>query len=359
MKQYLDLLRDVNTNGVTRDDRTGTGTKSVFGRQLQFDLKQGFPLLTTKKVFTKGIIHELLWMIKGDTNIQYLLDNNVHIWDEWATESGDLGPVYGKQWRDWIGKNGIHYDQLKSVIQEIKTNPFSRRLLVSAWNVDDLPDASISPQENVLNGKQALPPCHTLFQFYVSEMDMYDYYLYLKYILDNPNSTLDKHEINNELIDCFNDNKIVFSPAVYRYESNERKKVDLDEFCYGKAASDIMDKYNINCPKYKLSCQLYQRSADIFLGVPFNIASYSLLTHMIAHECEMWVDTFTHSFGDVHIYKNHQEQVDLQLSREPLPNTAKVYIDVEPKTSIFDMKYDDIKIVRYESHPAIKADVSV
>lgn len=358
MKQYLDLLRDVNYHGNERGDRTGTGTKSVFGRQLQFDLKQGFPLLTTKKVFTKGIIHELLWMIKGDTNIQYLLDNNVHIWDEWATESGDLGPVYGKQWRDWVGKNGVHYDQLKSVIQEIKSNPFSRRLLVSAWNVDDLPDASISPQENVLNGKQALPPCHTLFQFYVSEMEMYDYYLYLKYILDNPNSTFDKHEISVKLYHYFYQAQFEF-PELYYHNVKPEDTINADNFCWGSAACRLMLDYKIPYPKYKLSCQLYQRSADIFLGVPFNIASYSLLTHMIAHECGMWVDTFTHSFGDVHIYKNHQEQVNLQLSREPFPNTAKVYIDVKPKTSIFDMKYDDIKIVGYESHPAIKAEVSV
>lgn len=358
MRQYLDLLNDVNKNGNTRDDRTGTGTKSVFGRQLQFDLKQGFPLLTTKKVFTKGIIHELLWIIKGDTNIQYLLDNNIHIWDEWATEAGDLGPVYGKQWRDWVGKNGVHYDQLKSVIQEIKTNPFSRRLLVSAWNVDDLPDASISPQENVLNGKQALPPCHTLFQFYVSEMKTSDYYSYLLYLLDNPNCTLNKEEVYSELINYFNDAKIKY-PEVYCYQSKPKDKIDADAFCYGVAALDLMKKYNIDFPTYKLSCQLYQRSADIFLGVPFNIASYSLLTHMVAHECGMWVDTFTHSFGDVHIYKNHQEQVDLQLSREPLPNNTKIYINAKPNTSVFDIKYEDINIVGYESYPAIKAEVSV
>ena len=358
MRQYLDLLNDVNKNGNVRDDRTGTGTKSVFGRQLQFDLKQGFPLLTTKKVFTKGIIHELLWIIKGDTNIQYLLDNNVHIWDDWATESGDLGPVYGKQWRDWVGKNGIHYDQLKSVIQEIKTNPFSRRLLVSAWNVDDLPDASISPQENVLNGKQALPPCHTLFQFYVSEMDMYDYYLYLKYILDNPNSTLDKHEVSVKLYHYFYQAQFKF-PELYYHNVKPEDTISADNFCWGSAAYRFMFDYKIPYPTYKLSCQLYQRSADIFLGVPFNIASYSLLTHMVAHECGMWVDTFTHSFGDVHIYKNHQEQVDLQLSREPLSNTAKVYINVKPNTSVFDIKYEDINIVGYESYPAIKAEVSV
>lgn len=358
MRQYLDLLNDVNTNGITRDDRTGTGTKSVFGRQLQFDLKQGFPLLTTKKVFTKGIIHELLWIIKGDTNIQYLLDNNVHIWDEWATESGDLGPVYGKQWRDWVGKNGTHYDQLKSVIQEIKTNPFSRRLLVSAWNVDDLPDASISPQENVVNGKQALPPCHTLFQFYVSEMKTRDYHSYFLYLLDNPNCTLNKEEVYSELINYFNDAKIKY-PEVYCYQSKPLDKINADAFCYGVAALDLMRKYNIDFPTYKLSCQLYQRSADIFLGVPFNIASYSLLTHMVAHECGMWVDTFTHSFGDVHIYKNHQEQVDLQLSREPLPNNTKVYINAKPNISVFDIKYEDINIVGYESYPAIKAEVSV
>lgn len=358
MKQYLNLLEDVYFHGEERSDRTGTGTRSVFGRQLSFDLKEAFPLLTTKKIFTKGVIHELLWMINGDTNIKYLNDNNVHIWDGWATDEGELGAIYGKQWRDWAGKNGVHYDQLKSVIQEIKTNPFSRRLLVSAWNVDDLPDPNVSPQENVLNGKQALPPCHTLFQFYVSAMKTHDYHSYLFYLLDNPNSTLDKHEIHSELINYFHDAKIKF-PEIYYYQSKPKDKTDADAFCYGVAALDLMKKYNIDFPTYKLSCQLYQRSADIFLGVPFNIASYSLLTHMVAHECGMWVDTFTHSFGDVHIYNNHIKQVEEQLKREPLQNNTKLYIDKAPNTSIFDMKYEDIKIVGYNSHPTIKAEVSI
>ncbi|NCU17241.1 thymidylate synthase [Pallidibacillus pasinlerensis] len=264
MKQYLQLCEHVLQNGIKKDDRTGTGTISTFGYQMRFNLQEGFPLLTTKKVFLKGIIHELLWFIQGDTNIKYLKDNNVKIWDEWANENGDLGPVYGHQWRSWTGADGRKHDQLTNLIEQIKTNPNSRRLILSAWNVGDL-------------DKMALPPCHTLFQFYVADG--------------------------------------------------------------------------------KLSCQLYQRSGDLFLGVPFNIASYALLTMMIAQVCDLEPGEFVHTFGDVHIYLNHLEQVKLQLTREPreLP-TMKINPEVK---SIFDFKYEDFTLENYNPHPAIKGEVSV
>jgi thymidylate synthase len=274
MKQYLDLIEHVVKNGVEKSDRTGTGTKSVFGYQMRFDLSEGFPMVTTKKLHTKSIIYELLWFLNGDTNIDYLKDNGVKIWDDWADENGDLGPVYGFQWRNW---NNDNIDQISELIQTIKTNPESRRMLISAWNPSVLPDTSKSFSENVSNGKAALPPCHAFFQFYVS---------------------------NN-----------------------------------------------------KLSCQLYQRSADIFLGVPFNIASYALLTHMIAHVCNLDVGDFVHTFGDAHIYNNHINQINLQLSREPrkLP-TLKIKRKVE---SIFDFKFEDFEIINYDPHPHIKGLVSV
>src|SRR6056297_1822446 len=238
MKQYLDLIKHVNENGILKEDRTGTGTKSVFGYQMRFDLNEGFPMVTTKKLHLKSIIYELLWFLKGDTNIAYLKENGVRIWNEWADEKGDLGPVYGKQWRNW---NDDDIDQIKEVVHALKSNPNSRRMLVSAWNPSVLPDTSKSFAENVANGKAALPPCHAFFQFYVSEG--------------------------------------------------------------------------------KLSCQLYQRSADIFLGVPFNIASYALFTMMIAQVCGYEVGEFIHTFGDAHIYNNHIDQLELQLSRDirPLP----------------------------------------
>ena len=264
MKQYLELLNDVMTNGVDKEDRTGTGTRSVFGRQLRFDLSEGFPLVTTKKVFTKGIIHELLWFLKGDTNIKYLVDNGVHIWDEWADASGNLGPVYGAQWRSWPDGEGGHIDQISELMCDLKFNPDSRRHIVSAWNVAEV-------------DQMALPPCHCLFQFYVA---------------------------------------------------------------HGK-----------------LSCQLYQRSADLFLGVPFNIASYALLTHMIAHTLGYKVGEFIHTFGDAHIYKNHFDQVNEQLSREPRP-LPKLVIKREVP-SIFSYEFDDFEIVDYNPHPAIKGEVSV
>ena len=274
MKQYLDLVKHVLENGNEKSDRTGTGTKSVFGYQMRFDLAKGFPMVTTKKLHLKSIIYELLWFIKGETNIEYLKQNGVKIWDEWADENGDLGPVYGHQWRNW-NSDGI--DQIKEVINSLKNNPDSRRMIVSAWNPGVLPDTSISFSKNVKKGKAALPPCHAFFQFYVH---------------------------NN-----------------------------------------------------KLSCQLYQRSADIFLGVPFNIASYALLTEMIAHVCGYEAGDFIHTFGDAHIYNNHLEQLELQLSREPkeLPK-LKILKDIK---NIDDFKFEDFEILNYNPHPHIKGKVAV
>ena len=264
MKQYLDLLQYILDNGIEKNDRTGVGTRSVFGYQMRFDLQNGFPLVTTKKLHLRSIIYELLWFIHGDTNIKFLHDNNVSIWDEWADENGDLGPIYGKQWRRWEGKDGKVIDQLSWVINEIIKNPNSRRLIVSAWNVAEI-------------SEMKLPPCHVLFQFYVA---------------------------NN-----------------------------------------------------KLSCQLYQRSADVFLGVPFNIASYALLTHMIAQVTGLQVGEFIHTFGDVHLYLNHIEQAKLQLSREPFPlPQLKLNPDIK---NIDDFKFEDIEIINYQAHPSIKADVAV
>lgn len=264
MKAYLDLLRTIMEKGTDKSDRTGTGTRSYFGYQMRFDLSEGFPLVTTKKLHLRSIIHELLWMLQGDTNIGYLHDNKVTIWDEWADENGDLGPVYGKQWRDWVSPDGRHIDQMKDVLQQIKTNPDSRRLIVTAWNPADV-------------DKMALPPCHTFFQFYVSEG--------------------------------------------------------------------------------RLSCQLYQRSADTFLGVPFNIASYALLTSMMAQVCGLKPGVFVHSMGDAHIYHNHFEQVKLQLSREPYA-LPRLRLNPEVK-DLFSFRYEDIEIQNYQCHPAIKGDVAV
>lgn len=274
MQNYLDLLRLINETGVEKGDRTGTGTKSIFGHQMRFDLSKGFPMVTTKKLHLKSIIYELLWFIKGDTNIKYLSDNGVKIWDAWANENGDLGPVYGAQWRNW---NNEGIDQLSEVIEQIKTNPNSRRLMVSAWNPSVMPDTSVSFEENVANNKAALPPCHAFFQFYVTEG--------------------------------------------------------------------------------KLSCQLYQRSADVFLGVPFNIASYALLTMMVAQVCDLEPGEFIHTFGDVHVYNNHREQIELQLTREPKPlPTMKLNPEIK---SIFDFDFDDFELVNYQFHPPIKGAVSV
>ena len=274
MKQYHDLVKHVLENGNQKGDRTGTGTISVFGYQMRFDLSEGFPMVTTKKLHLKSIIHELLWFLKGETNIAYLKENDVKIWDAWADENGDLGPVYGHQWRNW---NSEEIDQITELIETIKKNPNSRRMLVSAWNPSVLPDTSVSFAENVANGKAALPPCHAFFQFYVADG--------------------------------------------------------------------------------KLSCQLYQRSADIFLGVPFNIASYALLTMMIAQVCDLQPGDFIHTFGDAHIYNNHIEQLELQLSREcrPLP-TMKMNPEVK---NIFDFTYYDFTLEGYDPHPHIKGQVSV
>ncbi len=274
MQQYHDLVKHVLTNGHQKGDRTGTGTISVFGYQMRFNLSDGFPMVTTKKLHLKSIIYELLWFLKGETNIGYLKENGVKIWDEWADENGDLGPVYGHQWRNW---NSEEIDQITELIDTLKTNPNSRRMLVSAWNPSVLPDTSISFAENVANGKAALPPCHAFFQFYVAEG--------------------------------------------------------------------------------KLSCQLYQRSADIFLGVPFNIASYALLTMMIAQVCDLQPGDFIHTFGDAHIYNNHIEQLQLQLSREirPMP---KMILNQEIK-SIFDFTFDDFTLEGYDPHPHIKGAVAI
>ncbi|MEY4628132.1 MAG: hypothetical protein RLZZ595_458 [Bacteroidota bacterium] len=264
MQAYLDLVKHILENGTDKSDRTGTGTRSVFGYQMRFDLNQGFPMVTTKKLHLKSIIHELLWFLKGETNVQYLKENGVSIWNEWADENGELGPVYGKQWRSWSGADGNTYDQILDLINQIKKNPDSRRLIVSAWNVAELP-------------KMALMPCHTLFQFYVADG--------------------------------------------------------------------------------KLSCQLYQRSADVFLGVPFNIASYALLTMMVAQVCGLGLGDFVHTFGDVHLYNNHFEQAKEQLSRTPFP-LPKMNINPEVK-DILGFRFEDFQLEGYQSHPAIKAPVAV
>ncbi|MEG3766560.1 thymidylate synthase [Alteromonas sp. 14N.309.X.WAT.G.H12] len=277
MKEYLQLMQHVKEQGVRKDDRTGTGTLSVFGYQMRFDLAEGFPLVTTKKCHLKSIIHELLWFLKGETNIRYLKDKGVSIWDEWATEEGELGPVYGKQWRSWDAGDGTTIDQIQQVVEQIKNNPDSRRLIVSAWNPAVLPDASLSPRENAAAGKQALPPCHTMFQFYV---------------------------LNN-----------------------------------------------------KLSCQLYQRSGDIFLGVPFNIASYALLTLMMAQVCNLEPGEFIHTLGDAHLYTNHLEQAELQLSRQPFPRpTMNINPDIK---DLLAFSFADFELSGYQCHPHIKAPVAI
>ncbi len=274
MQQYLQLLQHILKNGTDKSDRTGTGTRSIFGYQMRFDLAKGFPLVTTKKLHLKSIIHELLWFLQGNTNIKYLKDNGVRIWDEWADEKGDLGPVYGKQWRSWQGADGKVVDQISELVQEINTNPDSRRLIVSAWNVGELSEMN-------------LMPCHCLFQFYTS------------------------------------------SPTPLPNEEGRRK----------------------------LSCQLYQRSADVFLGVPFNIASYALLTMMIAQVCDLDLGEFVHSFGDVHLYKNHFEQAELQLTRTPF---ALPQLKINPLVkNIFSFKFEDFELINYQSHLGIKAPVAV
>ena len=274
MKQYLDLVKHVLENGAEKHDRTGTGTKSVCGHQMRFDLSEGFPMVTTKKVHLKSMVHELLWFLKGDTNVTYLKENGVRIWNEWADENGDLGPVYGHQWRNW---NSEEIDQIADIIETLKSNPDSRRMLVSAWNPSVLPDTTKSFDENVSKGKAALPPCHAFFQFYVANG--------------------------------------------------------------------------------KLSCQLYQRSADIFLGVPFNIGSYALLTMMMAQVCGYEAGDFIHTFGDAHIYSNHKEQIDLQLSRDPRP-LPKMLLNPNVK-DIFEFKFEDFTLEDYNPHPHIKGAVAI
>ena len=274
MRQYLDLMQHILDKGVKKEDRTGTGTVSVFGHQMRFDLAEGFPVVTTKKLHLRSIIHELLWFLKGDTNIKYLKENKVSIWNEWADENGDLGPVYGSQWRNW---NGDGIDQISEVIDQIKNNPDSRRMIVAAWNPSVLPKSGLSFSENVVNGKAALPPCHAWFQFYVADG--------------------------------------------------------------------------------RLSCQMYQRSCDTFLGVPFNIASYALLTMMMAQVTGLQPGEFIHTLGDAHIYLNHVEQCNLQLTREPYPlPVMKLNPDVK---NIFDFKYEDFTLEGYQSHPHIKGEISV
>ena len=277
MQQYLDLLEHILEKGEVKEDRTGTGTRSFFGHQMRFDLSQGFPILTTKKIFFKGVVHELLWFLNGSTDNNDLKNQGVHIWDEWETKTGDLGPIYGYQWRSWPKANGEQIDQIDKVIHQIKDNPDSRRIIVSAWNVADLPDETISPQQNVANRKMALAPCHALFQFFVSGG--------------------------------------------------------------------------------KLSCQLYQRSCDTFLGLGFNIASYSLLTSMIAQQCDLEVGEFIWTGGDVHLYLNHLEQAQEQLSREPYP-LPKLKIKTKPN-SIFDYRFEDFELINYQSHPHIPAPISI
>ena len=277
MKNYLQLLQDILDQGSRKADRTGTGTISLFGYQMRFDLSAGFPAVTTKHLHLKSIIHELLWFLNGDTNIKYLNDNGVRIWNEWATEDGDLGPVYGAQWRDWVAADGRHIDQISNLLLDLKTRPDSRRHIISAWNPGLLPDESRSPGENAAAGLQALPPCHTMFQFHVADG--------------------------------------------------------------------------------RLSCQMYQRSADVFLGVPFNIASYALLTMMIAQVTDLQPGDFVHTFGDVHIYLNHLEQVSAQLEREPFP-LPQMKLNPE-RRNLFDFCYEDFELLNYQYHPAIKAPIAV
>lgn len=277
MKQYLELLELILTKGHQKDDRTGSGTLSIFGYQMRFPLEQGFPLVTTKKIHLKSVIHELLWFLKGDTNLAYLHEHQVSIWNEWADERGELGPVYGYQWRSWPTPDGRHIDQIQQVIEQLKNTPNSRRIIVSAWNVADLPDESISPQQNVALGKMALSPCHVLFQFYVADG--------------------------------------------------------------------------------RLSCHIYQRSCDTFLGLPFNIASYALLTHIMAQQCDLELGDLIWTGGDVHLYLNHQEQAKLQLTRKPYSLPA-LKMRRKPETA-FAYRYEDFEIIDYQAHEHIKAPISV
>lgn len=338
MRQYHDLIQRVLDEGRFKGDRTGTGTYSVFGHQMRFDLQEGFPLVTTKKVHWSSVVHELLWFLEGDTNIAYLKENNVKIWDAWATEDGELGPIYGAQWRSWsvlehdpMGGFREHtIDQIAEAVHLLRTKPDSRRIIVSAWNPTDLPDESVSPQANVENGKMALAACHTMFQFYSAEATL-----------------IERHDW----------------AAKHRPEDHRRWYIDRDRdglsLCERfERNEDWMQFLTDNgVPVRILSCQLYQRSADLFLGVPFNIASYALLTHMMAQVTGHMAGDFVHTFGDAHIYQDHLEQVKLQLSREfrSLPQ-----IKLNPTVKeIDDFIYEDIELIGYDPHPLIRAQVSV
>ncbi|MGZ8172980.1 MAG: thymidylate synthase [Methylobacter sp.] len=343
MKNYYDLLQDVLESGDQSDDRTGVGTLSLFGRQLRFDLNEGFPLLPGKFTSFKGVAAELLWFLSGSTNnedLRRLNDNDrPTIWKEWQDENGDLGPIYGQQWRSWPAEYIVHdgaiaisyIDQMSQLIKGLKDKPFSRRHLVSAWNVADLPDESVSPQKNVKNGKMALAPCHCLFQFHVREIPPRDRAIMMNDRFDKDFLTSWETEV------CY---------------------------CHESTIEEIDAKYiqamdAANIPKYALSCQLYQRSADLFLGVPYNIASYALLTHMIAEVTNMSVGELIISFGDVHIYLNHVEQAKELLSRDLSKYPLSTLCIKNKIASIDDFKLDDLKIVGYKSHPAIKAEVAI
>ena len=318
MKQYLELLQNVLDNGHEKGDRTGTGTTSIFGAQMRFNLQEGFPLVTTKKVHMKSIIHELLWFLKGDTNIKYLQGNGVKIWDEWADSNGDLGKIYSKQWRDWVGPDGQHHDQISNVIEQLINDPDSRRIIVSAWNVGEL-------------DQMALAPCHSFFQFYTRELSNEERFgIYIEEI--SKNNDLKETTKKYELEGC----KMPYLKSVKKFNLASIEK---------------------NVPKRVLSCQLYARSQDTFLGTPFNIASYALLVHMIAQQVNMIPAEFVWVGGDTHIYSNHMEQVKEQLTREPKP-LPQLVIKRKPE-SIFDYQYDDFEIVGYDPHPAIKAPVAV
>lgn len=325
MHQYQTMASHVWRKGVTKNNRTGNDTLSVFGYQMRFDLAKGFPLVTTKEVHLPSVIHELLWFLSGDTNIKYLKDNRVRIWNEWATESGELGPIYGKQWTEWQCPNREIINQIAGVIEILKTNPNSRRMIVTAWNPADLPDESVSPQENVHNSKMALAACHAFFQFYVSPLN----------VSERENIYIEANKGKNPQEDD-------------EYPAGPMKS-------YEEALHEYYDELNI--PRYKLSCQVYQRSADVFLGVPFNIASYAMLTHMIAAQVNMVPDELIWTGGDVHIYKNTLPQIKEQLVRDPLP-LPELILNPEVK-SIFGYKFNDITVRDYQSHPAIKAEVSV
>ena len=321
--QYLALLEKLLNTAKYKDDRTNTGTYSIFGPQIVADLREGLPLLTTKKVFHRGILHELLWFLSGDTNIKYLLENNVHIWYEWALDNGDLGPVYGRMWRNWPNPNGPEVDQIQYLINLIKNNPYSRRQLVCGWNPALLPDENKTHKENVESGLQALPPCHTLFQFYCEDMSLLERV----------------HHLNSEDSILLKENPQIFE--------NFGKNKDAIENLLNE--NNVPDKY--------ISCKLYQRSGDIFLGVPFNIASYAMLTHMVAQVVNMVPKEFIHTFGDLHLYSNHVEQAKEQLSRNQM-DFPKLHIKNRGQ-NIDEFVFEDFEITDYAPHPYIKAPVAV